>query len=90
MQAAMELGYSSMKHEQVEVAVALIEGKDVFAILPTDFGKSLCYACLPVAFDKCRQYAKVRLCPTSKQQHKQQHFSIARVCFSSYLHCLPP
>ena len=25
----MELGYSSMKPEQVEVAVALIEGRDV-------------------------------------------------------------
>ena len=51
----MELGYSSMKPEQVEVAVALIEGRDVFAILPTGFGKSLCYACLPVAFDKCQK-----------------------------------
>ena len=34
-----ELGCSSMKPEQVEVAVALIEGRDVFAILPTGFGK---------------------------------------------------
>ena len=55
IEAAMELGYSSMKREQVEVAVALIEGRDVFAILPTGFGKSLCYACLPVAFDKCQK-----------------------------------
>ena len=52
IEAAMELGYSSMKPEQVEVAVALIEGRDVFTILPTGFGKILCYACLPVAFDK--------------------------------------
>ena len=44
-----------MKPEQVEVAVALIEGRDVFAILPTDFGKSLCYAGLLVAFDKCQK-----------------------------------
>ena len=42
-----ELGYSSMKPEHVEVAVALIEGRDLFAILPTGFGKSLSYACLP-------------------------------------------
>ncbi|KAL5517203.1 hypothetical protein EMCRGX_G002703 [Ephydatia muelleri] len=44
-----------MKPEHVEVAVALIEGRDVFAILPTGFGKSLCYACLPVVFDKCQK-----------------------------------
>eukprot|EP00731_Ephydatia_muelleri_P029465 Em0020g1109a len=52
IEAAMELGYSSMKPEQVKVAVTLIEGRDVFAILPTGFGKSLC---LPVAFDNCQK-----------------------------------
>ena len=49
IETAMELGYSSMNPEQVEGTVALIKGRDVFAILPTGFGKSLCYACLPVA-----------------------------------------
>ena len=39
-EAAMELGYSSMKPEQVEVAVVLIEGRDVFAILPTGLVKA--------------------------------------------------
>ena len=29
--------------------MALIKGRDVFAILPMGFGKSLFYACLPVA-----------------------------------------
>ena len=33
----MELGYSSMKPEQLEVAMALVEGRDVF---PTSFGKT--------------------------------------------------
>ena len=28
--------------------MALIKGRDVFAILPMGFGKSLFYACLPV------------------------------------------
>ena len=51
-EAAKELGYPAMKPEQLDVTTAFIEGRDVFAILPTGFGNSLCYACLPVAFDK--------------------------------------
>ena len=51
-EAAKELGYPVMKPEQLDVVVAFVQGRDVFAILPTGFGKSLCYACLPGAFDK--------------------------------------
>ncbi len=41
-----------MKPEQVDIVLAFVRGQDVFAVLPTGFGKSLCYACLPVALDK--------------------------------------
>ena len=34
IEAAMELGYSSMKPEQVEVAVALIEGRTYLLFYP--------------------------------------------------------
>ena len=50
--AAKELGYPEMKPEQLEAAASFIEGRDVFSVLPTGFGKSLCYACLPLAFDQ--------------------------------------
>ena len=40
-----------MKEEQLEVLVAFLSGSDVFAVLPTGFGKSLCYVCLPFAFE---------------------------------------
>ena len=49
--SAEELGYRDMKPEQLKLVLKFVEGNDVFAILPTGFGKSLCYACLPLAFD---------------------------------------
>ena len=50
--AVMKLGYTrGMKEEQLEVVVEFLSGSDVFAVLPTGFGNSLCYACLPFAFE---------------------------------------
>ena len=49
--AARELGYTDLKQEQLRVVEAFV-GLDVFAVLPTGYGKSLCYACLPIVFDK--------------------------------------
>ena len=40
-----------MKPEQMAVVERFASSKDVFAVLPTGFGKSLCYACLTGAFD---------------------------------------
>ena len=31
-----------------------MSGRDVFAVLPTRYGKSMCFACLPKAYDKLR------------------------------------
>ena len=36
-----------MKQEQVYVIRAFLEGKAVFAVLPTGFGKSLHVLCMP-------------------------------------------
>ena len=43
-----KLGYSQLKPEQLKVIMEFVCGKDVFAVLPTGFGKTLCYACLPL------------------------------------------
>ena len=39
-----------LKNEQVEAIELFVSGKDVFVILSTGFGKSMCYACLPLVF----------------------------------------
>ena len=46
--AANELGYRQLKPEQADVIEAFVKGRDVFAVLPTGYGKSLCYGCLPL------------------------------------------
>ena len=49
---ASSLGYSSLREHQKNVVTNFVAGNDVFVILPTGYGKSLCYACLPGTFDK--------------------------------------
>ena len=46
------LGYAALKPKQMQVVSGIISGRDVFAILPTGFGKSLCFACLPGIYDR--------------------------------------
>ena len=48
--AALCLGYKTSKNTYV--ITHFVSGSDVFAILPTGFGKSLCYACLPGVLDR--------------------------------------
>ena len=50
--ATERLGYKEMKPEQEELVNEFISGRDVFGILPTGFGKSLCYGCLSLVFDE--------------------------------------
>ena len=48
---ALQLGYPSVRTHQLNVICKFLEGRDVFAVLPTGYGKSLCYALLPLVFD---------------------------------------
>ena len=49
---ARQLGYEAMKYEQLEIVSSVLQGYDVFGILPTGFGKGLCFACLPSLYDR--------------------------------------
>ena len=50
-ESARNLGYLGLKELQLKVVVSFVTGNDIFAVLPTGYGKSLCYACLPGTFD---------------------------------------
>ena len=50
--AVRELGYQDVKPEQMKVVEAYVQGRNMFAVLPTGYGMSLCYDCLPIVFKK--------------------------------------
>ena len=49
--SVQKLGYSALKAEQLKVVSQFVSGKDVFAVSPTGYGKSLFFAILPFVFD---------------------------------------
>lgn len=48
------LGVKTLKSLQKEVITEFVLGNDVFVALPTGFGKSFCYGCLPFVYDRLR------------------------------------
>ena len=44
-------GFPTLRDKQLEVIVSSLRGEDILAVLHTGYGKSLCYSCLPFAFD---------------------------------------
>ena len=50
-EAARRMGYFPLKEEQEASIMAFLKGCDVFVVLPTGFGKTVCYSCILVAVD---------------------------------------
>ena len=48
------LGFDSLREHQQKAVEEFVSGKDVFVCLLTGHGKSLCYAVLPLVFDRIR------------------------------------
>jgi ATP-dependent DNA helicase RecQ len=40
-----------LKNEQEEALASVYKGQDTFVWLPTGYGKSICYECLPFLYD---------------------------------------
>ncbi|KAL5479301.1 hypothetical protein EMCRGX_G022804 [Ephydatia muelleri] len=49
--SGQRLGYASIRLNQLNAIKSFMEGNDIFVILPTGSGKSLCFTVLPFAFD---------------------------------------
>ena len=54
-QSVKELGYDQPTDDQAEALQKFVSGCDVFVSLPTGSGKSLCFACVSLVFDKLKQ-----------------------------------
>ena len=48
------VGVEELKKEQSQAIRSFVSGRDVFVALPTGYGKSYCYALLPLVFDCLR------------------------------------
>ena len=49
--AELQMSHLGLKDEQERAMCAILEGNDVFTLLPTGFGKSICYQALPFLFN---------------------------------------
>lgn len=45
------LGYDGLREHQKRIILELMNKRDVFGILPTGYGKSLCYTSMPLLYD---------------------------------------
>ena len=61
--AAAEAGFQDLKPEQMQAILEFINGRDIFVLLPTGYGKSLIYGLLPLSSSECREDPKTHLPP---------------------------
>ena len=50
--AAQQVGHTSMTSKQLQAVAGILRSHDTFVVVPTGYGRTLCYACLPLVFDQ--------------------------------------
>ena len=61
--AAQAIGIAQLKEEQKQEVCSFVSGNDVFVSLPTGYGKSICFALLPLVLDRvCEDTGSIVLC----------------------------
>ena len=64
---ARSLGYHNLREHQLLAVSNLVIGNDVFGVLPTGYGNSLCYAMLLLVFDEL--FATTKTADISRSGH---------------------
>ena len=89
------LGYTKLKDVQLNLRTVrdVLSGLDTFVSLPTGYGKSLCYAILPWAFDELRNTKKASivlvvspLISLTTDQVRAYTLFCVLTCYFSYVH----
>ena len=57
------LGYDRPTEDQKAVITKFVSGHDVFAVLPTGSGKSMCFVTLPLVFENLKEPTDQLDCP---------------------------
>lgn len=91
--AVQDLGYEALKAEQLQIVAGVLRGRDVFGVLPTGFGKTLCFSCLPYIYDKLYPTKEPSIVlvvsPLTAIMKDQASMIIHRTKFSIIHYCIP-
>jgi RecQ family ATP-dependent DNA helicase len=76
-------GYSSLKEEQYNIISNAIDGRDIFAILATGFGKSICYQLPTLITKKCVIVISPLIALMQEQSQEMKNRNIPVCVFNS-------
>ena len=95
LEIAKSFGYTFIKPMQERVLNFILKGEDMFAILPTGYGKTFFYMSLPFAFDAITQTGLVKegsrsivviVSPLKQDEVKICHYLVtAKVAFLGFI-----